>query len=449
MARIVFFMTFLGLFCLGVSQNHVFAATSPYSVKGVEVDVLDENSAKARSRAFIEAQKKAFETLATRYYAPDELKTLKVPDADTLSGLIQDFKIASEQISAKRYKGVFDFRFKAAAANQHFGRGPINYVDESSTETKKILLIPFYLEEKKSIIFNKSQNPFWGSLLQDIGNTKDIILPEGNIQDLTDIGNRNPSLLSPTIIRRLKARYDVGYIVTAVASVDLDDQTKINIDVKDATSGKPIPLSNFDVEPKLIGKSTLDVAVNVTKPQTTIPATEDENSLGNLSEESSPTVPTAPTATTSAQASVPQSEINPDYFVPLGQRRQLTQEKRRDGIVAQREAMGEKAGLIKNGEPGLRNGEPDAQEATDTESGEANVQVFFNSMSEWVNLQKQLSRLDGITGIRIVTLKTNQGDIVIEYNDWTKLLLSMKGSGLTLNSQSADTYVLKRLSDDF
>lgn len=446
MARIVFFMTFLGLFCLGVTQNHGFAATSPYSVKGVEVDVLDENSAKARNKAFLEAQKKAFETLATRYYGPDELKTLKIPDNDTLSGLIQDFKIASEQISAKRYKGIFDFRFKAPAANQHFGRGPINYVDDSANESKRILLIPYYLEEKKPIIFNKTQNPFWGSLLQDIGNTKDIILPEGNIQDLTDIGNRHPLSLSPTIIRRLKARYDVGYIVTAIASVDLDDQTKINIDVEDATLGKLTPLSKFDTDPKLIGKETLDAAINVTKAQKAVPTTPDEVIPSNLSNE-----PTGPSEATN-EPSIPQSEINPDYFLSHDKRRELLNERRAKSIQEQRQAMEGDAGIVPGG-IGQRGDGPtsDLEEtaAVEQESGEANVQVFFNSMSEWVNLQKELSRLDGISGIRIVTLKTNQGDIVIEYNDWKKLLVSMKSSGLILTSPSANTYVLKRVSDDF
>ncbi len=91
---------------------------------------------------------------------------------------------------------------------------------------------------------------------------------------------------------------------------------------------------------------------------------------------------------------------------------------------------------------------PETIEAA-ADEGEANVQVFFNSMAEWVSIQKELSRLDGIKGIRIVTLKTNQADTVIEYKDWNKLLASLKASGLNLSSQSADSYVLKRLSDAF
>lgn len=433
MARIVFFITFLGLFLFNLSQNHVFAAGSPYSVKGVEVDILDESSVKARNKAFIEAQRKAFETLSTRYYAPGELKELKIPNDETLSSFIQDFKIASEQVSTKRYKGVFDFRFKAAAVNQHFGRGPINFVSDVAPEVKKVLLIPYYHEEKKSIIFNKSQNPFWGSLLLDIANFNTVILPDGSIQDLTDIGDKNPGSLSPTTIRRLKARYDVTSIAVATASVNLQDQTKINIDVQDASSGTLAPITNFDADPKEIAKGTLAAVSKIAQPPKAVPVVE-------------------PTDVNANQASIPQSEINPDHFAVGGARgngSQLTREQ----IIARAQQQQREMGA---GQPqrtinipvqtGMQT--PEEAEAVANE-GEANVQVYFNSMSEWVTLQKDLSRLDGLKGIRIVTLKTNQGDTVIEYSDWNKLLASLKASGFILSPQSADSYILKRVSDDF
>ncbi len=326
MARIVFFITFLGLFFVGLSQNHVFAANSPYSVKGVEVDIIDESSVKARNRAFIEAQRKAFEVLATRYYAEGELKVLKIPNDDTLSGLIQDFKIASEQISTKRYKGVFDFRFKPSAVNQHFGRGPINYVDDNTaSEIKKILLIPYYHEEKKPIIFNKAQNPFWGSLLEDSADFKNVILPEGNIQDLTDIGDKNPGYLSSLTIRRLKARYEVGFVAVATASVNLQDQSKININVQDASSGTLVDVKNFDAEAKLIAKETLSAANEISKPKKAVPVVSDA-AAGDSSY-----------ITEDQNSDVPQSEINPDHFRLNNQRGKMPPSAREQMIAKARQ----------------------------------------------------------------------------------------------------------------
>lgn len=443
MARIVFFITFLSLFLVGLSPNHAFAASSPYSVKGVEVDILDESAVKARNRAFIEAQRKAFEILSTRYYAEGELKVLKIPNDDTLSGFIQDFKITSEQVSTKRYKGVFDFRFKAAAVNQHFGRGPINFAGETTSETKKVLLIPYYHEEKKAIIFNKSQNPFWGSLLEESTAFKNVILPEGTIQDLTDIGNKNSGYLSPTTIRRLKARYEVGYIAIATASVNLSDQTQINVDIQDASSGKIIPITNFDAEPKAIAKQTLSAVAEIAQPKKATSVVSD--AAGNLV--------VSEIGEGADQTEIPQSEINPDYFrptyqrgrMPLSAREQMIQKAQQRNSDQMASVEGKRDGAI----PVQRGmGTPEDIEAA-ADQGEVNVHVFFNSMSEWVTLQKEMSRFEGIRGIRIVTLKTNQGDVVIEYSDWNKLLASLKANGFTLNPQSADSYVLKRLSDDF
>lgn len=443
MARIVFFITFLGLFWVGLSQNHVFAANSPYSVKGVEVDILDESSVKARNRAFIEAQRKAFEILSTRYYAEGELKVLKIPDDETLSGFIQDFKIASEQLSTKRYKGVFDFRFKAAAVNRHFGRGPINYIEDNAPEVKKILLIPYYHEEKKTIIFNKAQNPFWGSLLEGSADFKDVILPEGNIQDLTDIGDKNPGYLSTATIRRLKARYEVGYVAVATASVNLQDQSRINIDIQDASSGSLVAVKNFDADPKMIAKETLAVANEISNPKKGVSVVPD--AAGNL-------VASEDGAVQGGGDVVPRSEINPDYFRPSYQRGKMPLSAREQMIAKslQQRGMGEGGDVRRNQDRAPQRGgqTPEEIEAS-IEEGEVNVQVFFSSMTEWVNIQKELSRLDGIKGIRIATLKTNQADTVIEYKDWNKLLASLKASGLLLSPQSADSYVLKRLSDDF
>lgn len=440
MARIVFFITFLGLFFVGLSQNHVFAANSPYSVKGVEVDITDESSVKARNKAFIEAQRKAFEVLATRYYAEGELKVLKIPNDDTLSGFIQDFKIASEQISSKRYKGVFDFRFKPAAVNQHFGRGPINYVDDATPESKKILLIPYYHEEKKPIIFNKAQNPFWGSLLEDSADYKDVILPEGNIQDLTDIGDKNPGFLSSVTIRRLKARYEVGFVAVATANVSLQDQSKININIQDASSGTLVDVKNFDTDAKMIAKETLSVANDISKPKKAVPVVSDLS--GNLVGGDNPT---------NQNTDIPQSEINPDHFRPSNQRGRMPVSAREQMIAKAQQLQAMGGGNVganpKAVSPrGMQT--PEAIEAA-ADEGEANVQVYFNSMTEWVNIQKEMSNLDGIKGIRIVTLKTNQADTVIEYKDWNKLLASLKASGLSLSSQTADSYTLKRLSDAF
>jgi hypothetical protein len=431
MTRIVFFITILCLSLVGMTQTPVFASDSPYSVTGVDVDVLDESSVKARNKAFLDAKRKAFEVLATRYYSEEELKVMKTPSDDVISGFIQDFKIASEQVSTKRYKGVFDFRFKSSEVNKHFGRGPINFVGDTTDKQKKALLVPFYHEEKKAVVFNLEQNPFWGSLLVDLPKFPDIILPEGNIQDLTDIGTRNPTFMTPVTIRKLKARYNVNTILIAIAHINLNDQSLINVELLDVSGEEVTPLVSFNENPKLIANSTLLGASEFIKPKKTTP-------LINEEEVSQP-----------KEGEILESEIDPKLFDPMGRRgsgsyvgrdkmikmaqdRSREERKKRETAIAKQQQMNEQL--------------PEEEQAI---SGEISVQIFFNTISEWVTTQKEISRLDGLQGIRIVTLKTNQAETVVEYNDWNKLIQSIKSSGYVLYPQSENSYLLKRLSDNF
>lgn len=447
MARIVFFITFISLFWVISSGKLVFAQNSPYSVKGVEVDVLDESSVKARNKAFVEAQRKAFQILSTRFYAEGELAVLKIPSDEKLSGFIQDFKIASEQVSTKRYKGVFDFRFKAGPVHQYFGRGPVYFVEDTVSDVKKILLIPYYHEEKKQIVFNKAQNPFWGSLLEDLKDRAYVILPEGNIQDLTDIGYKTPGYLSSTTVRRLKARYDVTQIVVATARVDLEDQSKINVDIQDVSSGNPVPIKNFDADPKQIAKETFDILGEFSKPIEILNNTEKEITeipeseikFDNFDPENNGEIPRGKMSLAGRQQMIAKA-----IDQQRQQKMELSTQQGRDVIVADHD----QAEIEERIESGV-NASVNASVNEGVNEGEANVQVFFTSMSEWVSLQKELSHLDGLRGIRIVTLKTNQADTVIEYKDWNKMLGSLKSRGLLLTPQSADSYILKRVPDGF
>ena len=434
MTRIVFFITILCLSLFGMTQNHVLASDSPYSIKGIEVDILAESSVKARNKAFLEAKKKAFDELAKRYYSEDELKVMNAPLDDVISGFIQDFKITSEQVSTKRYKGIFDFRFKSKEVNKHFGRGPVNFVDNSAGNEKKVLLIPFYHEEKKAIVFNLDQNPFWGSLLVDLPKFSNVILPEGNIQDLTDIGTKNPTFMTPVTIRKLKARYNVNAILIAIAHVNLDDQRLINVELLDASGGEATPLVSFNDSPKLIANSTLVGAAEYIKPK---PATR----LLTVEEMPQP----------KEEGGMLESEINPALFDPMrgrGSRSDIG----RDRMIQMAQDRSSEARLQRDNainkkyQQEINDQLPEDEQSV---SGEINVSIFFNEISEWVTTQKEISRLNGLQGIRIVTLKTNQAETVIEYSDWNKLLQSLKSSGYVLEPQSSNSYLLKRLSDNF
>ncbi len=389
MPRIVFFIILLGLFWLGLGISPAKASDSTYFVKAVAVDVIDQSSVKARNKAFVEAQKKAFMMLAARFETPETLTTIKPPADNILSGMIQDFEISSEQLSTKRYRGVFDFRFKSFAVNKYFGHGPVRADENAGIDIQKILIVPYYQEGQNAPIFDKTKNMYLASLRAELPKDGTIILPEGNISDTTDIGGQAPNSLSSASIRRLKARYDVQTVFVAVAHVDLKKPQTVKLDIFKAGNGHIDLISKSDVAPNQVAQSTFGA---VTAPVLSV---ADNNPQ-----------PLEPEQQT-VDASEPVADIQPSP-APISQQASV------------------------------------APAQTVSGGGEAVVKVFFTSMSEWLSIQKKIREANGGKSIRITSLKTNQVDAVVAYQDWNGFKGSLQGMGLSLEPQPNNSFILKR-----
>lgn len=378
MPRIAFFIIFLGLFWVGLGNSDVRADDSPYFVKAVQVDVLDESAVKARNKAFMEAQKKAFMMLAEKFETPESLAELKVPADNVLSGMIQDFEISNEQLSTKRYRGVFDFRFKPYVVNQYFGHPPLNGYGSKGDVVGKVLIVPYYQEGKSAPIFDKTKNLYLSSLRAELPKDEGIILPEGSISDTTDIGTAAPQNLSPAAIRRLKERYDVQTVFVAVASVDVTKPQSVQLDIFGTSGGQTHLVNTLTVSPQQAASSTFNAVKSPAPVKNDYVLNDEPQPLGP--ERIVQPVP----------ASVPKEEIKP---------------------------------MI---------------------SGEANIKVFFTSMSEWLSIQQKLRTANGGQSVRITSLKTNQVDAIVGYKDWTSFATALQGMGLSLQPQPNNTFILKR-----
>lgn len=111
---------FFGLFAVvSLALSVPALAQISYTVEGVEVDVTAANAVKAREEALKQAQVKAFEQLALGALGEEGMAAYTMPDADTVMALVQDFEVTNEQLSARRYKGVFTVRFRPALAQQY------------------------------------------------------------------------------------------------------------------------------------------------------------------------------------------------------------------------------------------------------------------------------------------------------------------------------------------
>lgn len=69
-------------------------------------------------------------------------------------------------------------------------------------------------------MWDKDTNIFWGQLKQSqekYGDpAKKIIIPDGTIEDKTDVWEKDPNILSMSSIRKIKARYNVDLVMVIV-----------------------------------------------------------------------------------------------------------------------------------------------------------------------------------------------------------------------------------------
>lgn len=437
--RTAFFSIFFVFFLLIGAVSAVQAADSAYDVSGVKVDISDESAVKARNLAFIEAQQKAFQKLAENYKSGEDLKAVQLPDIDTLSNMILDFKIANEQVSDKRYVGVFDFRFKANEANKYFGHGPLNFKYQQEDVYKSILLLPFYHEQGKAVVFNKVQNPFWQSLQQIAGDYPSVILPKGSGDEILVLENYDPTNISEKTTREFLNRYNTQLAFFMMANINFDAPGKITLELFDANNykqyrGKAMSIAKLDVAAKDVARTAMEIVAQ---------------SLENVKKMKSKQLIETGKELSPAEDEIPESIIDPK----LAQRTngtKLTREGRREMIEAAKREQ-EKSKQAENNQysQGDGSGSNANVTANDDGSGEMNLKIYFGSMNEWITTQKDLSKVNGIRGIRIVSLKTTEAETVVEYYNWGLMLKSLKENTFALSPVSENSYILKRTSNNF
>lgn len=216
LARTVFYALAACLFLMlptlaGAQPN------AAYTIEGVEVDVTAKNAVEAREKALMEAQGKAYQMLADRLLNPEELTTFQVPDANTLSNLVQDFEVTNEQLSAVRYKGTYTIRFRPNAMKSQMAAQGKTYSD---VQKKPLLILPFY-EVGDKILLWSDMNPWmkaWRNLPGDRNAIQPTVLPLGDARDMAELSDDHALDYDPVRMQDLAERYDADDVAILVAS---------------------------------------------------------------------------------------------------------------------------------------------------------------------------------------------------------------------------------------
>lgn len=202
---------------LAVILSSPARADDVFTVSDVKVDVTAENAVAAREKAFAEAEVKALTALAQKLLGEADFARYKAPEATVISGMIKDFEITDERLSAVQYIGTYTFRFEGDAVRQHFNVGGMHYSD---VQSKPVLVLPFYKTETRMVLW-QDENPWlaaWAKTAAGAGGLVPVAVPMGDIRDVGDIGDNEALTYRRDGLDSILQRYNAGEAIILIAA---------------------------------------------------------------------------------------------------------------------------------------------------------------------------------------------------------------------------------------
>ncbi len=204
-------------------QSAEAANNAVFTVQDIKVDVTSDSASISREQAFAKAQYRAFKQLVDRLLSEDQLEFFVMPAPSVISALVKDFEITEEQLSNVRYIGTYIFRFENDAVRNYLGGQGFAYTDVSS---KPVLILPFYQQGARTLLWG-IENPWlaaWSSAQSSQGLVP-VIIPIGDIQDVSDIGDNESLNWSPEKLNDLTQRYAAGESIIMLATPEWNNGT--------------------------------------------------------------------------------------------------------------------------------------------------------------------------------------------------------------------------------
>lgn len=235
-----------------VLMNGVAFAT-PYEVKNVVISIQAEDAVKARDQAITKAQRVAFAALAGK----NETELVAINDSQ-IARVVSGFSVQGERLASRSYRGNFTIRFMPAAANNLIisnGMQPtpqvasgqtisINkvvtntvapatapaattepgvettapVVEEAKVQDSTIVVLPVLDIGSRRVVWDEP-NP-WRNIWQKTDHSVPglaVGVPLGDVDDVTDIPDANFLSSGQANIQRMLERYTAGNLYIIVA----------------------------------------------------------------------------------------------------------------------------------------------------------------------------------------------------------------------------------------
>jgi len=407
--RIVFLTAFLwGLAALWGGVSMAAPQDPLFTIEGVSVDVTAANAVEAREKALLEAQVKAYTTLAERVLPPDAFARFSPPSAEEISFLVQDFEVTNEQLSRVRYKGVFTIRFRPnALKNQMAAKGQ----DMTAALQKPVLMIPYFAEGGRLLLWGDT-NPWlgiWQQMPASRAGQARVSIPLGDAQDIAVLGDDDLYYYDPIKIQEMAQRYGADDVLFALAGWE-GPSRRLSVDIyKHGFNGA-----------QKIHSLIVERAVN--EPDLTI--------LSRASEAVIAILPTVSRDQADAQQQAG-FDYNSAYYPPAA-------------------ASDDQRGQTRTAANFNNNPMTFYSQAQQEKSAAQNFAtlVRFQSVQEWVAMKMGIERTAGVQGVLVKTLRAREALVDIRFaGDLTQLRAALRGAGLVVAGQHGNpTAALEILS---
>ncbi|ACI98953.1 DUF2066 domain-containing protein [Rhodospirillum centenum] len=206
----------LALLCLWTPAR-AQAPHDVFTVRDVVVDITAGNAAAARDEAIPEAQRKAFRTLYERLTLPRDANRLPTLGPAEIEALVEAFEVQEERTSAVRYVGTYTVRFRPSAVRTLMIGAGIPYAE---VQAKPLLVLAVDHTLGDPILWQ--QETAWRRAWADLplpDGLLPIVIPYGELQDVTDIGVSEALAGDVTALRRIADRYGAGSVAVVQAGL--------------------------------------------------------------------------------------------------------------------------------------------------------------------------------------------------------------------------------------
>ncbi|MDP6342565.1 MAG: DUF2066 domain-containing protein [Alphaproteobacteria bacterium] len=236
----------------GAALAQTSDAGDVFSVAGLAVDASAESAVVARQQALRDGQRRALRRVLRRITLREDHARLPDPDDQLVAQLVETLGVDGEKTSAVRYLARLNVRFNRMAMRRLLRGGNLAF---SETRAKPTLVLPVF-EKAGAVALFEDGNAWreaWGRLELPADTLLPLLLPLGDLQDITTIGADTALSGDSARLGEIGQRYGVENVLVAHAALRIDlgaggiPRVRVNL-LKFTSRGSSTVISDHQVE---------------------------------------------------------------------------------------------------------------------------------------------------------------------------------------------------------